>query len=117
MDQAHVLEVYESLTNFPLLIGGSVHDVPLGSGCRPRTTGDSEVMWTYSHGLTEATIEPLGDLARKLAASYQDTLRPSQGGDLHPRLAEHEGAGSHQSSPSYSSGSVGTQGNISPDTR
>jgi len=86
-DHVHVLEVHESLTDFPLLIGGSVHDVSLGSGCKPQTTEDSKVMWTYSHGV-KIPVEPLGDLVRKLAASYRDTvLRPSQGGDLHPRLA------------------------------
>ena len=40
MDQVHVFEVHESLTDFPLLIDASVHDVPLGSGCKLRTTGD-----------------------------------------------------------------------------
>ena len=44
-------------------------------------------MWTYSHGF-KVPVEPLGDLVHKLAASYRDTLlRPSQGGDPHPRLA------------------------------
>ena len=40
MDQVHVFEVHESLTDFPLLIDASVHDVPLGSGCKLRTTGE-----------------------------------------------------------------------------
>ena len=83
----HVLEVHESLTDFPLLIGGSVHDVSLGSGCEPQTTGDSEVMWTYSRGF-KVLVESLSDRVRKLAASYRDTvLPPSRGEDLHLQLA------------------------------
>ena len=78
----HVLEVHQSLTNFPLLIDASVHDVPLGSGCKPRTTGDSAMMWTYSHGF-EVPVELLGDGVRKITTSDRDAiLRPTQGGDL-----------------------------------
>ena len=82
MDQVHVFEVHESLTDFPLLIDASVHDVPLGSGCKLRMTGDSAVMWTYSHGF-EVPVELLGDRVRKTATSDRDAiLRPTQGGDL-----------------------------------
>jgi len=82
-DQVHVLEVHQSLADFPLLIDPSVHDVPLGSSCKLRTTGDSAVMQTYSHEF-KVPVELPGDLVRKLAASYRDTiLRPTQGGDLH----------------------------------
>ena len=79
----HALEVHQSLTNFLLLIDASVHDVPLGSGCKPRTTGDSVMMWTYSHGF-EVPVELLGDGVRKITTSYRDPiLRPTRGGDLH----------------------------------
>ena len=43
-DQVHVLEVYESFANLPLLMGESVHGVALKSSCKPRTTGGSEAM-------------------------------------------------------------------------
>ena len=50
-------------------------------------TGDSAAMWTYGHGF-KVSVELLGNLVRKLAASYRDTiLRPTQGGDLPPQLA------------------------------
>ena len=49
-DQVHLLEVHDSFTYFPPSINASVHGVPLGSGCKPRTSGDSAVMWTYSRG-------------------------------------------------------------------
>jgi len=82
-DQVHVLEVRESLTDFPLLIDPSAHDVPLGSGCKLRMTGDSAVMQTYSHEF-KVPVELPGDLVHKLAASYRDMiLHPTQGGDLH----------------------------------
>ena len=77
-DQVHVLEVHQSLTNFLLLIDASVHDVPLGSGCKPRTTGDSAMMWTYSHGF-KVPVELLGDRVRKITTSDRDAiLRPTQ---------------------------------------
>ena len=82
-DQVHALEVHESFTDFPLMINTFVYDVPLGSGCKLRMTGDSAVMWTYSRGF-KVQVELPGDLVRKLAASYRDAiLRPTQGGDLH----------------------------------
>jgi len=41
------------------------------------TTGDSKVMWTYSHGF-KVPVELLGDLVREFAAIYRDTvLRPT----------------------------------------
>ena len=43
-DQVHVLEVYESFPNLPLLMGESVHGMALKSGCKPRTTEGSEAM-------------------------------------------------------------------------
>jgi len=86
-DQIHVFEAHESFTNFPLLIDGSVHSVSLGSGCKPRMTVDSAVMWTYGHGF-EVSVELLGNLVRKLTTGYRDTiLRPTQGGDLLSKLA------------------------------
>jgi len=86
-DQVHVLEGHESLTDFPLLIDGSVHGASLESGFKSRTTGDSAAMWTYSHGY-KVPVELFGDLVHEFAASYRDTvLRPTQGGDLHLWLA------------------------------
>jgi len=48
-DQVHMLEVHEPFTDFPLLIDASVHDVPLGSGCKPRTTGIPRCRPTAMH--------------------------------------------------------------------
>jgi len=44
-----MLKVHDSFAYFLLSIDISAYGLPLGSGCKSRTPGDSAAIWTYSH--------------------------------------------------------------------